>query len=225
MATQKVRLDEKSMARRVAEELEDGFCINLGIGLPTLVSGAILSNKTVIFQSENGILGQGSVIPEGEGDQDFDLVNASNRPVSLIPGASLFDLVESLAMIRGRHLDCAVLGALQVSERGDLANWMIPGRDAGGIGGAMDLALGAKQIMVMMMHTDKEGRPRILRECTLPLTARECVKMIFTDIAVIEITPDGLLLREHAPGWTAGEIQALTEPALKMSPGLKEIKL
>jgi 3-oxoacid CoA-transferase subunit B len=213
------------MARRVAKEMENGFYINLGIGLPTLVSSAILSGKTIIFQAENGILGQGSVIMEGEGDQDFDMVNASNRPISLVPGASLFDLVESFAMIRGRHLDCSVLGALQVSEKGDLANWMIPGRDAGGIGGAMDLALGAKQVMVMMMHTDKEGKPRILKKCTLPLTAKECVKTIFTDIAVIKVKPDGLLLKEHAPGWTVDEIQALTEPTLKIASDLKEIQI
>jgi 3-oxoacid CoA-transferase subunit B len=151
-------------------------------------------------------------------------VNASNQPTSLIPGASLFDLVEAFAMIRGRHLDCSVLGALQVSERGDLANWMIPGRDAGGIGGAMDLALGAKQVMVMMQHTDKGGKPRVLNKCSLPLTAKECVKLIFTDIAVMEVTPEGLLLREHAPGWRAEEIQDLTEPTLTIAADLKEIE-
>jgi len=222
VASPKVRLTEQNMALRVAREFENGFFVNLGIGLPTLIAGATLPEKTVILQAENGALGQGPVIPDG-GDQDFDLVNASNKPMSLVPGASLFDLVEAFAMIRGRHLDCSVLGALQVSEKGDMANWMIPGRDAGGIGGAMDLALGAKRVMVMMMHTDKEGKPRILKKCTLPLTAKECVKMIFTDIAVIEVTPEGLLLLEHAPGWTEEEIQALTEPTLKIASELKEI--
>jgi len=225
MAAEKSRLDEQTMALRAAKEMENGFNVNLGIGLPTLIASVIPPGKTVTFQSESGVLGTGSVILDGEGDQDFDLVNAATLPISLVPGASLFDVVESFAMIRGQHLDWSVLGALQVSEKGDLANWMIPGREAGGIGGAMDLALGAKEVVVMMLHTDKKGHPRILKECAYPLTAKECVKLIFTDIAVIEVTKEGLLLREFAPGWTAEEIQALTEPTLKIAEDLKEIEL
>ena len=217
------RLPRDVIAMRIAAELQDGWYVNLGIGVPTLVANYIPPEKTVIFHSENGVLGVGPM-PE-PGDEDPDLCNAGGQPVTLIQGACMMDHPAAFAMVRGRHLDLAVLGGLQVSERGDLANWKRPERGVGGIGGAADIARGAKRIYVAMEHTTREGEPKIVRQCSFPLTATGVVHAIFTDIALIRVTPEGLLLEEVAPGWTAAEVQGLTEPQLRISPGLREISL
>lgn len=206
----KPRLTEEEMATRVALEFKDGYYVNLGIGLPTLVSSHIPAGRNVIFQAENGILGVGPHATEA--NRDPNLGNAGDEDVTLIPGASVFDSAVSFAMILGGHLDVTVLGAFQVSENGDLANWKLAGRKVGSYGGAMDLAVGAKRVIAMMKHTTKDDEPRILKECTFPLTARRCVTTIVTDLAVIDVTKDGLVLRETAPGWTREEIQSLTGP-------------
>ena len=219
MGTTKSRLDHQTMAMRAAKELQDGFYVNLGIGLPDLVSNFIPPDKTIIYQSESGILGMGPLVLE-EDKMDHDVVNPAVHPVSVVPGASFFDIAESFDMIRGKHLDVTILGALQVSEKGDIANWMLPGKRAGAMGGALDLAVGAKRVIAMLEHTTRDGKPRILRECTYPLTAKECVELIITDLAVIEVTGEGLLLKEIAPGWSVDEIQALTEATLI----IKEVK-
>ena len=219
----KMRLDEETIALRAAKEFEDGMVVNLGYGMPGLCANFIPEGRTVFFQSENGTLGYGSLLTDEE--KDYELINASDQPVTPLPGMCFFDSATSFDMIRGGHIDVVILGAYQVSEKGDLANWGRPGRPATGMGGGMDLALGGKRLMVMMLHTTKEGGPRIVRQCTFPLTARNCVKKIFTDVAVIDITKQGLVLREVAPGWTAEEVQALTEPKLIVGEDLKEIEL
>ena len=215
-------LTRELIALRVARELGDGMVVNLGIGLPTLVSSFVPPERGVLFQAENGILGYGGI---SERDFDQDLINAGGQPVDLLPGASFFDSAQSFAMIRGGHVDVAVLGGLQVSERGDLANWNVPQRGGGSIGGAMDLAVGARRLIVAMAHTTRDGGPRIVRECSYPLTARGCVDLIVTDLAVIEVSPDGLVLRELAPNVTAEDVQASTEPALTLADGLREMEL
>jgi 3-oxoacid CoA-transferase subunit B len=219
----KMRLDEETIALRAAKEFEDGMVVNLGYGMPGLCANFIPEGRTVFFQSENGTLGYGPLLTDEE--KDYELINASDQPVTLLPGMCFFDSATSFDMIRGGHIDVVILGAYQVSEKGDLANWGRPGRPATGMGGGMDLALGGKKLMVMMLHTTKEGGPRIVRKCTFPLTARNCVKKIFTDIAVIDVTKQGLALREVAPAWTAEEVQALTEPKLIVGKDLKEIEL
>ena len=219
----KMRLDEETIALRAAKEFEDGMVVNLGYGMPGLCANFIPEGRTVFFQSENGTLGYGPLLTDEE--KDYELINASDQPVTPLPGMCFFDSATSFDMIRGGHIDVVILGAYQVSEKGDLANWGRPGRPATGMGGGMDLALGGKRLMVMMLHTTKEGGPRIVRQCTFPLTARNCVKKIFTDVAVIDITKQGLVLREVAPGWTAEEVQALTEPKLIVGEDLKEIEL
>ncbi len=219
----KERLPRDVIAMRVASELEDGSYVNLGIGLPTLVANYIPPDKTVIFHSENGLLGVGPM-PEPE-DEDPDLSNAGGQPVTMIPGAAIVDHAASFAVVRGRHLDVAVLGGLQVAENGDLANWIRPDRSVGGIGGAADIARGAKRIYVAMEHATRDGEPKIVRRCSFPLTATRVVHTIFTDVAVIRVTPEGLMLQEVAPGWTPAEVQQITEPALLISPNLKEIAL
>ena len=216
------RLARELMALRVARELQPGSAVNLGIGLPTLVGGFVEAEAGVLLQAENGILGYGDF---SEGDFDPDLINAGGQPVGLNPGASFFDSTASFAMIRGGHIDVAVLGGLQVSERGDLANWSVPERGGGSIGGAMDLAVGARRLIVVMAHTTKTGEPRILRECRYPLTARRCVDLIVTDLAVIEVVDEQLLLRELAPGATAEAVAALTEPPLRRADDLQEMRL
>ncbi len=208
----KTTLSEEQMATRVADELEDGFCVNLGIGLPMTVSSHLRPGARVLFMAENGIIGVG---PRAQpGMEDRDLGNAGDENVTVVPGASFFDSATAFAMIRGGHLDVTVLGAFQVSENGDLANWKLPFRTVGSYGGAMDLAAGAKKVIALMKHVTGDGKPRIVQRCSYPLTARRCVSMIVTDIAVIDITAAGMVLRETAPGWTAAEIQALTEPPL-----------
>jgi 3-oxoacid CoA-transferase subunit B len=210
---------------RVGRELFDGAVVNLGFGMPTLASTYVPEGIRVIFHSENGVLGYGSILTEEQEDQwDNDLVNASGQFVAPAAGMSLFDIATSFGMIRGGHIDISVLGALQVSERGDLANWRAPGR-TGGMGGAMDLAVGCKKVIVTMEHTTKQGEPKIVKECAYPLTAKSCVNLILTDVAVIEVGQEGLVLKEIAPGWTVDEVQDLTEPRLNIAPDLKEIEL
>jgi len=219
----KARLNEETIALRAAKDFEDGMVINLGYGMPGLCANFIPEGRTIFFQSENGILGYGPLVSDEE--KDYELTNASDQPVTPMPGMCFFDSATSFDMIRGGHIDMVVLGAYQVSEKGDLANWGRPGRPATGMGGGMDLAVGSKKLVVMMIHTTKEGNPRIVKQCTFPLTAKNCVKKVFTDIAVIDVTERGLILREVAPGWTAEEVQALTEPKLIIAEDLKEIEL
>ena len=215
-------LTRELIALRVARELRDGMVVNLGIGLPTLVSNYLPPDHGVLFQGENGILGYGAIREDGF---DRDLINAGGQPVELRPGASFFHSADSFAMIRGGHIDVAVLGGLEVSARGDLANWSIPERGGGGIGGAMDLAVGARRLIVAMEHTTREGRPRIRERCDYPLTASACVDLVVTDLAVIDVVAGGLLLSEVAPGVTPEQVQAATDAPLTYSPDLCEMVL
>ncbi len=219
----KERLGREVIAMRVAAEIPPGAFVNLGIGMPTLVADYVPLDRGVVIHAENGILGTGP-FPE-PGHEPPDLVNAGGQPTTLIPGAYLMDSAQSFGIVRGGHLDVAVLGGLQVSEKGDLANWRRLDRKVGSIGGAADIAVGAKQLFVMMEHTTRDGQPKIVRECTYPLTGARVVKMIFTDIAVIRVEPTGLVLLEVAPGWTPEEIQSRTEAPLHVSPELQEISL
>jgi 3-oxoadipate CoA-transferase beta subunit len=205
----KPRLTREEIAARAAKELPDGAYVNLGWGIPNLIADYLPHDLTVFFHSENGILGMGRRARAGE--EDYDLVDAMKVPVTLAPGASFFHQADAHLMSRGGHLDVAVLGGFQVSEKGDLANWKVPGaRGSGGIGGAMDIAAGAKVLIVCMEHTTKDGAPKIVKHCTYPLTALACVDTIITDLAVIDVRAEGLTLRETAPGWSRREIQELT---------------
>ena len=224
MEQEKERLDEQTMALRAVKEFQDGMVVNLGVGMPTLCSMYVPPEKEVLFHSENGVLGFGPIVTNPD-DADLNLINAGVQPVARKPGMSFFEHAESFAMIRGGHVDVAVLGAIQVSEKGDLANWLLPGKKVGSLGGGMDLAFCARKVIALTTHTTKEGKPKIVRRCSEPLTAPGCVGLIVTDVAVIEVTADGLLLREVAPGWTAEEVQALTEPKLKAAADLKEMEL
>jgi 3-oxoacid CoA-transferase subunit B len=223
----KERLSREAIAMRIARELFDGAVVNLGIGIPTLVSSFVPEGMTVIYHTENGALGFGPVVTAEEMKEkaDIDLVNASGQYVTPLPGMCFFHHADSFAMIRGGHIDITVLGVLEVSEKGDLANWMFPGRGVGNIGGGMDLAFNAKKVIVATEHTTKDGKPKIVKVCSVPLTAPECVDLIVTDVAVIEVKDKQLLLKELAPGWSVDEVQALTEPALMVSPDLREIEL
>ena len=215
-------LTRELIALRIARELRDGMVVNLGIGLPTLVANYLPPDHGVLLQAENGILGYGAI---REDAFDRDLINAGGQPVDLRAGASFFDSADSFTMIRGGHVDVAVLGGLQVSARGDLANWSVPERGGGGIGGAMDLAVGARRLIVAMEHTTRDGAPRILERCSYPLTARGCVDLLVTNLAVIEVASGGLLLRELAPGVAPEDVEAATEAPLTRSEGLREMEL
>lgn len=217
-------LTREQLAQRAAQELRDGFYVNLGIGIPTLVANYIPEGMDVTLQSENGMLGLGPFPFEGE--EDPDLINAGKQTVTAIPGTSFFSSADSFAMIRGGHIDLSILGAMEVSERGDLANWMIPGKMVKGMGGAMDLVAGVKRVVVVMEHTNKAGESKVLKECRLPLTGKECLDLVITDLCVFSVERgQGLTLLELAPGITREEVEAKTEAAFTVAPGLREMAL
>ncbi len=215
-------LSRELIALRAARELEAGSVVNLGIGLPTLVAGFVEPSDGILFQAENGILGYSGI---SESNFDSDLINAGGQPVELVAGASFFDTADSFTMIRGGHIDAAVLGGLQVSATGDLANWFVPARGGGSVGGAMDLAVGARKLIIAMAHVTRDGEPRIVEVCDYPLTAERCVDVIVTDLAVIDVTRNGLLLRETAPGISPAEVSQWTGAPLLIPSDMREMSL
>lgn len=216
-------LDRNGIAQRIAQELQDGWYVNLGIGIPTLVANYIPEGISVEFQSENGLLGMGPFPYEGE--EDADLINAGKQTVTMLPGGSIFDSSLSFAMIRGKHVQLTVLGAMEVADNGDIANWKIPGKMVKGMGGAMDLVASADNIIVAMAHTNKRGQSKLLRQCTLPLTGVRCVKKIVTNMAVLDITPKGFKLLERAPGVSVEDIKNATEGRLIVEGDIPEMKI
>ena len=221
-------MEKKSLSRqercnRLAMEFQDGWVVNLGAGMPTLCSNYDFGDTSIIFQSENGVIGYGPLAPEGE--EDLHLVNASGQYVTLNPGAAIIHQVDSFSLIRGGYIDLVVLGAYEVAENGDFANWKTPGRKGGGIGGAMDLAVGAKRVFIALEHTTRDGQPRLLKRCNLALTAPGVVSKVATNLGFFEITPDGFVLKEIAPGYTPEDVQEQTEAKLIIDPNLKEIEV
>lgn len=216
-------LDKEGIAKRIAKEVKDGYYVNLGIGIPTLVANFVRDDIQVEFQSENGILGMGPFPFEGE--EDADLINAGKQTITALPGASFFDSAMSFGMIRGQHVDLTILGAMEVAENGDIANWKIPGKMVKGMGGAMDLVASAENIIVAMMHTNRAGESKLLKRCTLPLTGVGCVTKIVTNLAVLEVTKDGFKLLERAPGVSVEEIKDATEGTLVVEGEIPEMQL
>lgn len=216
-------LDKNGIAKRIAKEVKDGYYVNLGIGIPTLVANFVRDDISVEFQSENGVLGMGPFPFEGE--EDADIINAGKQTITTLPGASFFDSGLSFAMIRGKHVHLTILGAMEVAENGDIANWKIPGKMVKGMGGAMDLVASAENIIVAMMHTNRAGKSKLLKRCTLPLTGVGCVKKIVTNLAVLEVTPDGFKLLERAPGVSVEEIEKATEGKLVVDGEIPEMNI
>jgi 3-oxoacid CoA-transferase subunit B len=216
-------LTRDQIAQRISYEVQDGFVVNLGIGIPTLVANYIPSNMFVMFQSENGLLGMGP-FPTRE-KVDADLINAGKQTITTVPGASFFNSADSFAMIRGGHVDLTILGAMEVDQHGDIANWMVPGRLVKGMGGAMDLVAGAKRVIVAMQHRDKAGNSKILKKCTLPLTGVKCVDRVVTDMAVLDLDAEGFVLKEFAPGLTVDDVKQATAASLRIDPQVRPMKL
>ncbi len=216
-------LTREQLAKRISEEIQDGFVVNLGIGIPTLVANYIPDDKFVMLQSENGLLGIGPF--PFEKDMDPDLINAGKQTVTEAPGASYFSSSDSFGMIRGGHVDLTVLGAMEVDENGDIANWMVPGKMVKGMGGAMDLVASAQRVIVAMQHADKEGNSKLRSKCTLPLTGKKCVNRIVSDFGVIDVTPEGFVLKEHAPDMTPEQVLKATEGKMRIDPNCKPIKI
>ncbi|MCY4365361.1 MAG: 3-oxoacid CoA-transferase subunit B [Chloroflexi bacterium] len=222
MTEEKPKLQRQAMCDRLAMEFQDDWIVNLGVGMPTLCSNYVDPTKDLIFHSENGVIGYGPLAPAGE--EDRHLVNAGGQNVVPIPGMAIVHHADSFALIRGGMVDVTVMGAYEVAENGDFANWRIPNRKGGGIGGAMDLAACAKQVFIALEHTTRDGKPRMLKRCALPITAPGVVTLVATDLGLFKVTPQGFELREHAPGWTPEEIQELTEATLVIPPDLKEFR-
>ena len=216
-------LDKNGIAKRIAKEVQDGYYVNLGIGIPTLVANYVRDDIEVEFQSENGVLGMGPFPFDGE--EDADIINAGKQTITTLPGASFFDSTMSFAMIRGQHVDLTILGAMEVSENGDIANWKIPGKMVKGMGGAMDLVASAENIIVAMMHTNRAGASKLLKQCSLPLTGVACVKKVVTNLAVMEITDKGFKLLERAPGVSVEDIKNATEGTLLIEGDIPEMQL
>ncbi len=223
MTTDKERLDRAIIAMRVARELPPGATVNLGIGIPTLVSMFVADDSIVFYHSESGVLNCGPLAEDG--NEDIDLINAGGQFLEPVPGMAYFSSADAFAMIRGGHVDVTILGAHQVSASGDLSNWMLPDRGVGNIGGAMDLAAGAEKVIVAMEHNDRNGNPKVVEECSFPLTGKGCVSLVVTDVAVLEPTPDGMVLREAAPGWTPDDVQEITGTTLIIPENVTEYEV